>query len=218
MGSAQETQRLHLLNLYHIMDTSAEQAFDNLTSLAADICDVPVSLVSMVDAERQWFKSRHGLQIQETPRDISFCTHTIEKNDVFIVEDASRDTRFATNPLVVGDPGIRFYAGVPLTVSEGANLGTLCVIDYKAREFNEHQQRQLKKLASAVVTVLELRRAQQLLKDVKGLIPMCAWCGDIQTDNNQGEQWQSLKQYVETLGKVSHGICPDCHSKAASEV
>lgn len=215
---ANEEKRLHLLDIYQIMDSGAEQAFDDLTSLAADICDVPACLVSIIGEERQWFKSRHGMQRTETPRDISFCTHAIQQDDIFIVENALQDDRFATNPLVTGEPAIRFYAGVPLAVSEGVNLGTLCVIDYKARALSERQQSALKKLAKAVVALMELRRAQNLLKEVQDLIPMCAWCGNVHAKDANGDQWYPVKKYIEIMGRVSHGICPDCHSKAISPI
>ena len=121
--------RLRLLAKYDVLDTSREEVFDRITRIASKVAGVPISLISLVDEERQWFKSRYGLETEETPRDISFCGHAIHGNEPFVVPDASQDERFADNPLVSGGLGIRLYAGVPLKVASGANLGTLCVID-----------------------------------------------------------------------------------------
>jgi len=124
-----ESHRLNSLQLYGILDTAAERAFDDLTKLAAAICGTPIGLVSLVDDKRQWFKSRQGLDVDETPRENAFCSFAIAQSEVMIVKDAQDDARFQGNPLVTGDPNIRFYAGAPLTVANGESLGTLCVID-----------------------------------------------------------------------------------------
>ena len=156
-----ETQRLAALHQYAVLDTPAETVFDDLTELAARICEAPVAVISFIDENRQWFKSRVGLDVAETTRDIAFCAHAIHQKELFIVPDATRDARFADNPLVMGEPGIRFYAGAPLLTSDGYVLGTLCVIDYQPREMNSHQQSALRVLSRHVMGQLELRRSMR---------------------------------------------------------
>ena len=138
--SPTERKRLKVLWEYEVLDTIPEEVFDDLTELAARICEAPIALISLVDEKRQWFKSKIGLTINETSRDVSFCAHAINQTDLFIVPDATRDTRFAQNPLVTSDPKIRFYAGAPLITPDGHALGTLCVIDKVPRELRLDQQ------------------------------------------------------------------------------
>jgi GAF domain-containing protein len=130
---ANEQVRLDSLQSLDILDSPAEERFDRLTRLAKRIFDVPIALVSIVDQNRQWFKSCVGLDVSETPRDISFCGHAILGNEVFVVTDTAEDPRFDDNPLVVNDPFIRFYAGCPLKYTDGSMLGTLCIIDTRPR-------------------------------------------------------------------------------------
>lgn len=154
-----EIQRLSNLKDYMIMDTIPESDFDEITMLASQICDTPISLVSLVDDKRQWFKSRHGLDINETPRDLAFCGHAINQpKQAFIVPDSRIDSRFHDNPLVTGSPHMVFYAGIPLLTPEGNALGTLCVIDNHPKELNERQIASLKALSNQVMCQLELRR------------------------------------------------------------
>lgn len=155
-----EPQRLAALQEYAVLDTLAESSFDDLTELASRICDTPIALVSLIDGDRQWFKSRVGLDAPQTPRDQAFCAHAIlEPGQVFQVRDASEDPRFADNPLVTGAPNIRFYAGMPLVTADNHALGTLCVIDRKSRELTPLQHSALQVLSRHVVKLLELRRA-----------------------------------------------------------
>jgi signal transduction histidine kinase len=154
-----ESERLKSLYKYNILDTLPEEDFDAITNIAASICKTPISLVSIIDKDRQWFKSHHGLNSTETPRDISFCSHSIlTPNELFIVNDATKDERFYDNPLTTNYPNVIFYAGAPLNSSDGHCLGTLCVIDKTARKLNKDQKENLKLLAKQVVNLLELRR------------------------------------------------------------
>jgi GAF domain-containing protein len=163
----QERKRLKVLWQYDVLDTVPEALFDDLTELAARICEAPIALISLVDEKRQWFKSKVGTTVNETSRDVSFCSHAIKQSDLFIVPDATKDERFANNPLVTSDPKIRFYAGAPLITPDGYALGTLCIIDKVPRELRPDQKQALSILARHVVSQLELRRRSGELADVR---------------------------------------------------
>ena len=149
---------MRALESYQALDTLPTRELDSLTALAAQLCDAPIALVSLVDDRRQWFLSRFGLEPRETPREHAFCAHAISARDLFEVEDAARDPRFKDNPLVTGEPGIRFYAGMPLINQDGHALGTLCVIDRKPRTLSADERGALRTLRDFAMSHLELRR------------------------------------------------------------
>ncbi len=154
-----EAERIKTLHEYSILDTLPEKDFEDITKLASQICNTPVSAITLIDSKRQWFKSNHGLKNRETPREFSFCAHAINKPDeIFIVTDTRSDQRFADNPLVTGDPHVIFYAGMPLINEEGIALGAVCVIDSKPRKLTKDQLSSLKILSNQVMKLLELRR------------------------------------------------------------
>ena len=159
-----EKERLSDLYTYNILDTLPEDDYDDITRLASEICQTPISLVTLLDQERQWFKSKQGIDMSETPREYAFCSHAIlQAADLFVVPDANKDERFAQNPFVTGDPHVSFYAGVPLLSRQGYPLGTLCVIDDKPRQITPQQTNALRSLARQVTNLLELRRKTEEL-------------------------------------------------------
>ena len=186
-----EADRLRALRSYKILDTKPEERFDELTQLAAIICGVPISLITLIDADRQWFKSKVGLEINETPRAQAFCTHAIMQPEMFEVEDAARDARFASNPLVTGDPHIRFYAGAPLATADGHLLGTMCVIDRKPRTLTDEQKKALGILSRQVIANMELRNNLRELRE--------ALAARDAAEGPSGEAAGGLDRVIETL-------------------
>lgn len=167
--TANEEERLASLQSYRILDTANDLVLDDLTNIAAELCDVPIALVSLVDDHRQWFKSAHGLDAKQTEKNIAFCAHAIHHKDIFEVPNALEDERFFDNPLVTGEPNIRFYAGMPLITEDGFALGTLCVIDRKPRTLDTRQRRFLRSLAREVVTRMELEKKNRQLEKAQRL-------------------------------------------------
>ncbi|MDV7186636.1 GAF domain-containing sensor histidine kinase [Lutibacter sp. TH_r2] len=154
-----EKERQNELNSFSILDTISESDYDNLTAIASQICNTPISLISLIDNNRQWFKSHHGITATETSRELAFCAHAINRpQQIFMVNDARKDERFFDNPLVTGDPNVVFYAGFPLTTNDGFSLGTLCVIDHKPKSLTDDQIKTLKALSQQVMNLLYLRK------------------------------------------------------------
>ncbi len=211
-----ESERLAALRRYRIMDTELEEEYDHLTALAAYICGTPIALISLVDETRQWFKSSVGVSVRETPREMAFCAHAILGDQVLIIEDATQDSRFADNALVLSDPHIRFYAGAPLTTPDGFKLGTLCVIDRQPRKIAVEQIQALQHLRSQVEALLTLRRtfyqlnhALDEVKILSGLLPICSYCKKVRDEEGY---WQQVEAYIHKNSEAdfSHGICQDC--------
>lgn len=218
-----EAERLAALKEYHILDTGTEQSYEDITILAAHICEVPTAMISLVDEARQWFKSRVGLEQQQTSRDVAFCAHAILQNEPLIVRDATTDQRFADSALVTGELHIRFYAGFPLINPEGLALGTLCVVDRQPRQLSAEQLKTMQALSRQVMTLLELRRVSARLADaldqvktLQGLLPICAWCKRIRDDKGY---WDQIEAYFHkhTGADFTHSICPQCLEKAHAD-
>jgi GAF domain-containing protein len=218
-----EAERLAALKAYHVLDTETERSYDDITALAAHICEVPIAMISLVDEVRQWFKSKVGLDQQQTSRDVAFCAHAILQNEPFTVRDATKDRRFADSALVTGEPHFRFYTGVPLVNPEGLALGTLCVVDRQPRRLSAAQRKALRALSRQVMALLELRRISNRLADalnnvktLQELLPICAWCKRIRDDAGY---WSQVEAYLHKFAGVdfTHGICPECLEKVRPE-
>jgi signal transduction histidine kinase len=195
MLNLNEDKRLAKLLGYNILDTPDENDFDELVNLASQICKTPISLISLLDDKRQWFKARHGLNVTETPKEISFCQHAIKEEQLFIVNDALLDVRFNNNPLVIGAPDIRFYAGMPLTTTDGFNLGTLCVIDTVPRILNEAQKEALKIISKQVTKQLDLKNSIHKERELNLIL-----------NKNQIELQEANKAKDKLFGIVAHDL------------
>ncbi|MDJ0907883.1 MAG: GAF domain-containing protein [Woeseiaceae bacterium] len=221
MESAQrpqnESERLAVLKRLNILDTDPEKTFDDIVALASRICGTQISLISLVDANRQWFKAKTGVNAEETPREVAFCAHAILDDEIMIVEDARADDRFADNPLVTELPKIRFYAGMPLQIEDNVNIGTLCVIDQKPKQLSKEQLESLRVLGRAVVAHMRLNRLDQVWPGIGKRQTVCAWCLAVRTEVNGVETWRPLHEYVADIERVSHGMCPACAAKQTGE-
>lgn len=210
-----EKVRLDALKNYQILDTFPEMDFDDFTKVASHICGTPIALISLVDESRQWFKSRFGLDAEETPRDLAFCSHAILHDDVFVVLDSFKDERFHDNPLAVSAPHVRFYAGAPLNTPSGHRIGTLCVIDSKPREFDKERQETLKAIARQVINQMELRllmkEAQKAAKtkslflatmshEIRTPLNGILGCANILLDRAKEEEDKKLAQTITGCG------------------
>jgi GAF domain-containing protein len=235
-----ETERLNTLRGYGILDTHPEDRFDDLTRLAAQICETRSSVISLVDEHRQWFKSKINFKASQTPREEAICAHAIMTPDVFVVPDTMQDARFASNSHVVGEPHIRFYAGAPLAAPNGHRLGALCVIDFVPRRLRPQQLECLRMLSRQVMAQVvlgknlqELRTALQqkdnLERDIarlmidfqetreksntaQGLVPICYVCKKV---GDKAGQWQHIESYLAKISTVNATscICPECSRK-----
>ena len=219
-----EEERLRALAEYRILGTQPEQCYDDITKIASLTCGTPISLMSLVDTDTQWFKSMCGFETKETSRDVSFCAHAIASTEPLIVEDALLDERFKLNPLVVEEPKIRLYAGFPLQTPNDQRIGTLCVIDRKPGHLSDQQNQIMKALSRQVVTLLELRKRSIRLLDAlthmhntEGILTTCSYCKEVR--DSDGE-WQHLEKYLSKIADIrfSHGICDCCMEKHFPDV
>ena len=206
--SATEESRINALRMYNIVDTAAEQAFDEIVHLAALICQTPVALISLVDEKRQWFKAKTGLSLNETARDIAFCNYTIASDEIFVVPDALQDERFKDNPLVTGDPNIRFYAGMPIKTPDGHNIGTLCVIDTVARELDNNQRELLGTLTHSILHLLELRKNTLQVKQSKDVLRNLMRLNEdfIRSIDNKREVFNRMLNYILEVTESEYGF------------
>ena len=219
-----ENKRLEALRLYQALDTGPEQAFDDIAAIAAATVGVPTAIVSLIDERRQWYKASIGAGVTEVPRAETFCTHAILGADILVVEDATRDSRFAQNPHVTKPQGVRFYAGAPISDDDGNAIGSLCVVDSAPRKLSPAQQTVLMALARTTMRLLEQRRLANQLKEalhevktVQGLLSICSSCKSIRTDEGY---WDRVEVYFSTHTDAlfSHGLCPDCFERQYPDI
>jgi len=214
----QERERLEALRQYRILDTSPERGFDDITYLASALCATPIAVVTFIDKDRQWFKSRIGLTVPQTARSISICAYTILQHSIMVVPDLTSDQRFADNPMVTGTPDLRFYAGVPVFSRHGFPLGTVAVMDRTTRTLTVGQEESLRAISRLASSMLELRRvngeliaAQDAMNLYSEILPVCSSCRKVKSEDGE---WVILEHYVKDhLHDTSQGICPDCANR-----
>lgn len=217
MSEPGASRRVDALRHYQILDSDYEEKFQSLVKLAAIICATPISLISLLDERRQWFKAVFGLEVAETSLDHSFCLHAVESGeDVYAIECASRHEVFGENPYVTGSPHIEFYAAAPLVTPDGVAIGTLCVIDSVPHELTNDQRAALGILARQVMLLFEYRKSslelhERLgeLKVLEGFWKVCMYCRRIESDHGKWVQFEAHVR-AKTHAEFSHGVCPDC--------
>ncbi|MEO8141006.1 MAG: GAF domain-containing protein, partial [Gemmatimonadota bacterium] len=217
-GHSAEKRRLSALADYAILDTAPEEGFDDIVAIASQICGAPITMISLVDSQRQWFKAARGMDVGETSREVAFGARTILDHSTSILPEAKDDDRFAANPPVTGAPFVRFHAGSPLITSTVETQGALCVVDGAPKELSPAQVAALEALSRQVVALLELRRvsselagALRTVRTLGQLLPICSHCKRIRDDR---AYWQEVEQYLNTqVGtSFSHAVCPDCEA------
>lgn len=224
-----ELKRLKALYDYDLINMLPDSGLDRVTNLAAQVFDVPISLITLVDADRIWLKSRYGVNVESLPREPGLCASVILQDDVYIVEDAAEDPRSCANSLVTGPFGLRFYAGVPIKSADGYALGTMNIIDTQPRELLSSEVELLRQLGAMVMDHLELRRATRMSieslsqmvislrhdEEFERLVTVCAWTNKLKLDG----EWFSFEEFLsKKLGmKISHGLHPEALEKIVSE-
>ncbi len=226
----EESNRLAALRGYKILDTPADGAFDHVTALAARFFKVPISLITLVDEDRIWFKSKYGLNVNQIPREPGLCASVIFSDEAYVVRDAIEDPRTLTNPLVRGEMGLRFYAAAPLVTHDGYRLGTMNVIDFAPRTFSQEDEKSLQEFAGIVMDQMELRLSKRKAieslssvlnwanktDDLEQLITVCAWTKQARVDG----EWYTFEQFLKRkLGlSITHGIHPKEHERIIKEL
>ncbi|MEM7079767.1 MAG: GAF domain-containing protein, partial [Pseudomonadota bacterium] len=210
-----ELERVRTLRSYRVLDTTTEREFDEQASLAREMCKTPMACVTFVDDTRLWFKACVGTDMAAVPREDTFCESIVVGQEALMVEDLRRHPRFSNHPWVTAEPWLRFYAGAPIMVNNGACVGTVCVMSCEPHTLAPAQMTGLRTIADNVGRLIELRRASALVDRIDGLLARCAWCGDVNVRAGSGtDLWLSADEYFGGYDAVTHGICPKCSKHA----
>ncbi len=225
-NSKHEENRLEALRAFELLDTPADGSLDHITALAAHYFNTPISLISLVDQDRIWFKSRHGIDVNEVGVEPGLCASAFMQENEYVIENAETDPRSLANTLVTGELGVRFYAAAPLRTRDGYGLGTINIIDFEPRTFNEEDRKALMSFGQIVMNQMELRLSARLLfrslsqiydetKNPDHIVTVCAWSKKILID----DQWLTLEEFFsEKLGlKISHGLHPEMMAQLLNE-